>query len=154
MPDLSFRDARPGDLPFILTLLRDDSVTVTPDDPARAGDPAYRDAFAAIASDPNQMLLVAEEDGRPVGTFQLTFTPGLARLGAWRATIEAVHVVPDRRSAGIGGAMIRHALDLARTRGCAIAQLTSNKARTRAHAFYERLGFVRTHESFKYDLTK
>jgi hypothetical protein len=28
-------------------------------------------------------------------------------------------------------------------------QLTSNKARTRAHRFYERLGFVSSHEGFK-----
>lgn len=154
MPDLRFRDAQRDDLPFILTLIRDDSLVASVDDPARADDPAYRDAFAAIAADPNQMLLIAEEDGRPVGTFQLTFTPGLAYRGAWRATIEAVHVVPDRRSAGIGAAMMRHALNLSRARGCAIAQLTSNKARIRAHAFYDRLGFVRSHESFKYDLAK
>lgn len=37
----------------------------------------------------------------------------------------------------------------ARKAGCFRLQLTSNKARTRAHAFYARLGFVASHEGFK-----
>jgi hypothetical protein len=31
-----------------------------------------------------------------------------------------------------------------------MVQLTSNKKRTDAHRFYERLGFSRSHEGFKY----
>ena len=34
-------------------------------------------------------------------------------------------------------------------RGCALVQLTSDKARTDAHRFYERLGFTPSHEGFK-----
>jgi hypothetical protein len=37
----------------------------------------------------------------------------------------------------------------ARRRKCYRVQLTSNKVRARAHRFYERLGFARTHEGFK-----
>ena len=32
---------------------------------------------------------------------------------------------------------------------CALVQLTSDKARTDAHRFYERLGFVKSHEGYK-----
>jgi hypothetical protein len=33
-----------------------------------------------------------------------------------------------------------------------MVQLTSNKKRTDAHRFYERLGFLKSHEGFKYYL--
>jgi len=45
--------------------------------------------------------------------------------------------------------MMLWAIDEARRRGCFRIQLTSNKRRTRAHAFYGRVGFVATHEGFK-----
>ena len=40
-------------------------------------------------------------------------------------------------------------MEQARQSGCAIVQLTSNKARADAHRFYGRLGFAATHEGFK-----
>jgi hypothetical protein len=48
--------------------------------------------------------------------------------------------------------MIRWAIDRCRSRGCAIVQLTSNKKRLDAHRLYERLGFMKSHEGFKYYL--
>jgi len=36
--------------------------------------------------------------------------------------------------------------------GCKMVQLTSHKSRDRAHAFYERLGWTRSHEGFKLTL--
>ena len=48
--------------------------------------------------------------------------------------------------------MMRAANDEARRRGCNIVQLTSNKSRVDAHRFYQRLGFVRSHEGFKLHL--
>lgn len=37
----------------------------------------------------------------------------------------------------------------ARRRGCALVQLTTDKSRTSAHRFYQRLGFVASHEGMK-----
>lgn len=34
-------------------------------------------------------------------------------------------------------------------RGCALVQLTTDKSRTAAHRFYERMGFVASHEGMK-----
>jgi GNAT superfamily N-acetyltransferase len=48
---------------------------------------------------------------------------------------------------------VRHVEFLAREAGCYKLTLTSNKRRTDAHRFYERLGFARTHEGFRLDLT-
>jgi GNAT superfamily N-acetyltransferase len=109
----------------------------------------YYEAFDRLAADPHQLLVVAELDGQVVGTFQLTVIAGVARRGITRALIESVHVSPEHRSHGIGGEMMRWAIDEARKRGCQLAQLTSNNARPEAHRFYERLGFRPTHVGFK-----
>ncbi|OZM80465.1 GNAT family N-acetyltransferase [Pseudonocardia sp. MH-G8] len=112
----------------------------------------YREAFDAITADPGQLLLVAADGTRPVGTLQLSFLPGLARRGAWRAQIEAVRVHQDLRSEGVGAWMIGWAIEEARRRGCALVQLTTDKSRTSAHRFYERLGFMASHEGMKLGL--
>ncbi|HEX4512917.1 MAG TPA: GNAT family N-acetyltransferase, partial [Polyangiaceae bacterium] len=69
--------------------------------------------------------------------------------GARAMLVEAVHVQESERNRGIGETMMRFAIDEARRRGCQRVQLTSNKKRTDAHRFYERLGFTRSHEGFK-----
>jgi GNAT superfamily N-acetyltransferase len=116
----------------------------TPDDPA-----PYEDAFVRIDADPGQHLVVAERDGRVVGTVQLTVIPGLSRRGATRALIEAVRVHREERGGGLGTQLIEWAVEEARRRGCAVVQLTSDATRTDAHRFYERLGFAASHVGFK-----
>ncbi len=148
MNRLTFRAATTVDLPFIIALGIEDSVTPPGDDPD-AVDPAYAAALAAIDADPNQELFVAELAGERVGTFQLTYTPGLMRRGMWRGTIEGVHVVAAQRSRGLGSEMMRWAIGRCRERGCGVVQLTSNKKRADAHRFYVRLGFAQSHEGFK-----
>ena len=82
-------------------------------------------------------------------TFQLTFTRTLTNRGRLRASLESVQVREDQRSRGIGATMVAFAEKEARLRGAGLVQLTSNKKRTDAHRFYERLGYVKSHEGFK-----
>jgi len=96
--------------------------------------------------------VVAEIDGEPVGTLQLTFIPYLTYQGGWRALIEGVRVDAKIRSAGLGKAMVEHAIRRARERGCHLVQLTTDKARPEAKRFYETLGFVASHEGMKLPL--
>ncbi len=93
--------------------------------------------------------MVAEADRDIVATMQLSFIPGLARRGAMRAQIEAVRVHEAYRGRGLGAAILTWAIDEARRRGCALVQLTTDKSRTAAHRFYERFGFVASHEGMK-----
>ena len=147
---LTFRLAARSDVPAILELLADDEVSRARDGAiSEAGDAAHWAAFDAIDADPRNELIVVEEDGVPVGTFQLTFTPSLSRGGSERMTIEAVRVRSDRRGGGVGRQMMAWALDRGRERGCRLAQLTTDKRRTDAHRFYESLGFVASHEGMK-----
>ncbi len=148
LPGLIARRAVRADLPRLLELLADDDLGRNREG-VGSTDPVYEQAFEAIDRDDNQLLLLAELGGRVVGMLQLTFIPGLSRRGATRANIEAVRVDSSLRSRGIGGWLIAQAIEQARQRGCRMAQLTSDKRRTQAHAFYGRLGFVASHEGFK-----
>ena len=150
---LVFRKARLEDLRAILELLNDGKVANVLE---RIEDPmprVYKDAFAVLDGDPNQLLLVGETEGRIVASLQLTFIPGIAHQGAWRAQVEAVRVAREFRDRGIGEAMMRHVIALARERGCALVQLTTNKARDDAQRFYRGLGFTASHEGMKLRLS-
>ncbi|OFI37028.1 GNAT family N-acetyltransferase [Arthrobacter sp. SW1] len=134
-----------SDLPAILGLLAADQLKRED-----MSDPApYERAFEAIDADPAHLLMVGELGGSVVATFQLSFLPGLSRRGSWRAQIEAVRVDEALRGRGLGALMIGWAVDEARAKGCSLVQLTTDKSRTDAHRFYERLGFVASHEGMK-----
>ena len=154
MNDPTFRDAIEADLPTIIAMLAEEQIGGRKDDATEPLDSVYLAAFAAIVADPNQRLIVAELDGALVGTMQLSFLPGLLNHGAWRGQIEAVRIAADRRSLGLGARMIDWAVEQCRERGCFMAQLTSNNDRTRAHAFYEKLGWRKSHSGFKLYLTE
>ncbi|MFD8257502.1 GNAT family N-acetyltransferase [Streptomyces griseoluteus] len=150
MTDLSIRPAAPDDIPSIVAMLADDPLGAqreSPDDLT-----PYLAAFERLDTDPNQHLVVAVRDGRVIGTLQLTIIPGLSRKGATRSLIEAVRIHADERGSGLGSELIQWAVDTSRHLGCHLVQLTSDKTRTDAHRFYERLGFTASHEGFKLSL--
>jgi GNAT superfamily N-acetyltransferase len=150
MGDLDIRRATDQDLPAIVAMLADDPLGArreSPDDMT-----PYRAALERLEADPNQHLVVAVREDRVLGTLQLTIIPGLSRKGATRALIEAVRIHPDERGSGLGSLLIEWAIDTARRLDCQMVQLTSDKTRTDAHRFYERLGFRATHEGFKLPL--
>jgi ribosomal protein S18 acetylase RimI-like enzyme len=147
--DISFRQAETRDLPDIVRMLADDflgSQRERYEDPLPA---SYLSAFHQIESDPNNELIVAETDGRVVGTMQITFTPSISFQGGMRATVESVRVDELFRGRGIGREMMLWAMTRARSRGCISMQLTTNISRTDAHRFYETLGFEKTHLGMK-----
>lgn len=150
------RHAVRADLTGILRMLADDQLGSDREDPT--GLAPYEKAFDAIDADPAHLLLVGEltpSDGsraRLVATFQLSFLPGLSRRGSWRAQLEAVRVGTELRGQGVGAAMVEWAIGESRRRGCSLMQLTTDKSRTAAHRFYERLGFAASHEGMKLDL--
>ncbi|MFD7439867.1 GNAT family N-acetyltransferase [Streptomyces sp. NPDC059909] len=147
MSDLQIRPASPGDIPAIVAMLADDPLGArreSPDDLT-----PYTAAFERLAGDPNQHLVVAEREGRVVGTLQLTVIPGLSRRGATRSIIEAVRILADERGSGLGSRLIEWAVDESRRQNCQLVQLTSDASRADAHRFYERLGFEASHVGFK-----
>jgi GNAT superfamily N-acetyltransferase len=144
------RRAQALDVPSIVGLLAADQLGAYRDGADGAeGIAPYERAFAVIDADPAHLLVVGTREEDVVATLQLSVLPGLAHRGSTRMQIEAVRVRSDLRGLGLGEALIRWSVEQARARGCALVQLTSDKARTDAHRFYGRLGFVASHEGFK-----
>ncbi|WP_246868549.1 GNAT family N-acetyltransferase [Saccharopolyspora sp. ASAGF58] len=142
------RRATADDLGPIVELLAADQLGATRESAAEL-EP-YRRAFEAIDADPAHLLLVAATPGgQVVATMQLTFIPGLARRGALRAQIEAVRVHEQHRSHGLGREIFEWAIAESSGRGCTLVQLTTDKKRSDAHRFYDRLGFEASHEGYK-----
>jgi GNAT superfamily N-acetyltransferase len=147
---LQLRSARPDDLPVLLALLRQDALRTTPEPPDVTD--RQRAALDDLLADPRADVLVGELDGRLVCTATVNYLRGLSYDGGLICQIEAVRTVGDLRGQGIGRALIASIVETARERGCARVQLTSNRRRDRAHAFYERLGFTPSHVGFKLEL--
>ena len=146
---VTFRRATEADLPALVAMLADDTLGAQREDITLPLHEGYRRAFAQIDGDPRQMLVVGEMGGAVVATMQLTFLPGLSHKGGWRGQIEAVRVAADHRGGGIGAAMMEFAVETCRARGCHLVQLSTDRSRTDAHRFYDRLGFKQTHLGYK-----
>jgi ribosomal protein S18 acetylase RimI-like enzyme len=146
-----WREARRGDVPAVVALLRDDLLGAT-----RESDELtpYLAAFDQMAQEGGNLLIVAEysADGPIVATYQITFISGLSLQAARRAQIESVRVAQAQRGAGLGAALMADAEARARAAGCGLMQLTTNRTRERAQAFYERLGFTASHIGYKRNL--
>lgn len=144
---LQIREAGPQDLEAILALTAQDSQHYF-DEPEQVTE-NQRAALSEITADAHQQMLVGEIDGVVVCTAQVTWMRMLSADGGLYCQVEAVRTSSSRRGEGIGAALMTHVEDEARDRGAARIQLTSNLARTRAHSFYERLGYEGSHLGMK-----
>jgi len=148
LPDaVIVRTATWEDAEALIELLQAGALGTTQEDPVDLAP--YRTALSEIEGTPGSDVLVAERDGLVVGTCQLITFRHLQHRGGRCAEIESMHVAPDLRGTGIGSLLLEAALEFARDAGCYRVQLTSNAARSDAHRFYERHGFVGSHVGFK-----
>jgi ribosomal protein S18 acetylase RimI-like enzyme len=153
LQNLSLRFAEEKDLPEIVRLLIEDELGATRECLSDPLLPSYRNIFQSIKEDKNQALMVVEYEDKVIGTCHLTFMPSLSFKGSWRLNLENIHVDKKFQNQGVGTQMVQKAIDLGKKKGCTIIQLTTNKKRSRAKAFYEKLGFTPTHEGMKLYLT-
>ena len=143
-----FRKAEKTDLPEIVLMLANDPLGAMREDLQHPEK--YEHAFDIISKDANQELIVVEsEDGEVIGTFHLTFIQYLTHQGGIRVQVESVRVREDVRGQKIGEKMFQWIFDRAKERGAHLVQLTSDKKRADAIRFYQKLGFVDSHEGFK-----
>ena len=158
------RRAAEADVPALVALLRDDVLGAARESGSEEAAP-YTRAFALIDADPNQLLAAvieiageagssdqSHDDSTIVGTLQLSLLPSLSRRGTLRLQIEGVRIGASAQGIGLGTAVFEWAHECGRRFGAGLAQLTTDKSRTGAQRFYDRLGYVASHEGMKLPL--
>lgn len=147
---IRFRPASADDVSAVVALLADDVLGATREG-QQAG--AYLAAFTRMLGEGNNHLIVGEETGRIIATYQITYITSLSLTATRRAQVESVRVAANLRGRGIGAKLMHDAEARARKAGCSLIQLTTHRTRLDAHRFYERLGFTPSHIGYKRDLT-
>ena len=96
MNNIIFRKATQEDVATIVQLLANDKLGQLRENYANPLPAGYYEAFENINTDPNQELIVVEnEKNQLIGTFQLSFIHYLTYQGGIRAQIEAVRIRED-----------------------------------------------------------
>jgi ribosomal protein S18 acetylase RimI-like enzyme len=103
-----------------------------------SAEPVTAESLRQIVDRPGTHLLVARVDGAIAGTLTLVTFPILTGRRAW---IEDVVVDEAARGHGVGEALTREAIRLARAAGATTVDLTSRPSRAAANRLYVRLGF-------------
>lgn len=97
-----------------------------------------REHMTALLADPATTLLVAREGTAVVGMATVIVFTSPSRL---KARIEDVVVDEGARGHGVGEALVRECLSVARGRGARVAELESAARRGAANRLYARMGF-------------
>ena len=87
-------------------------------------------------------VIAAYEEGRAIGVAVLAYTWTLEHGGlcTW---LDELYVIPERRGAGIGTALLHEAMRVAEEDGCLAMDLEVDAEHVRAERLYEREGFAR-----------
>lgn len=146
-PDIDIRQAISRDAETLAQLLAemDDE---EPESMAASDVKQMREILAEMAAYPYFRAYLVVENEIAVGSFSLMIFSSPSHGGSAQAMLDAVVVTRSRRGSGIGQAMIRKALEIAKVAGCYKMTLSSNLKRTDAHRFYQQLGFTQHGISF------
>jgi len=96
-------------------------------------------------------VLVAKENNQIIGSVFLFYLP-IPAHGRPYAFLEGMVVDKNHREKGIGSALTKKAIDLARQKNCYKVIFTSALNRQDIHKFYEKLGFAKWGYEFRMDL--
>lgn len=100
--------------------------------------PSLDQLDALVKSESSTLLIVRADNGGIIGALSLTVYRVPTGI---RSIIEDVIVDGAARGQGIGEALMRRAIDIAKQKGAAHITLTSNPKRDAANRLYLRMGF-------------
>jgi ribosomal protein S18 acetylase RimI-like enzyme len=124
---VEIRRYRASDRPRLVALWR----RAFPDDPPRNEPNRMIDAKLAI----DDLIFVATVGDDVIGA-------AIAGYDGHRGWLYSVAVDESRRRQRVGSALIRHAIDVLRSRGCTKVNLQIRSTNAAVVAFYESLGFA------------
>jgi GNAT superfamily N-acetyltransferase len=137
---VSIRIARTSDADDVARLTTELGYTVEP--------PVLRERLSRILARADQRFLVAEAEGRTVAWLHAAIAE-FVETGRF-VLIAGLVVAESHRRRGIGRLLMERAEEWATEQGCPVVRLWSSSSRTRAHQFYERVGYtiIKTQYSF------
>ncbi len=143
MSELKIRELQKKDLQngFLTTL---DSLKQT----SNMDKNKAEEVFETINSNPNHIIVIAELDGKIVGTTTLLIEPKFIHDGGLVGHIEDVVVGKKFQGQGIGNKIVKFLLEVAKNRGCykTILNCTDD-----VKEFYEKNGFKHTANELRFD---
>lgn len=134
-PNVHVRQARPGDEPVVVALVRELAATGGWSTPI---DEAYAGHYLAA---PGSGVLLAERAGQVVGLLSFTVRPNLFHAGD-TALIEELIVHEGNRGQGVGDALLRAWVEAMRRRGCIEVSVSTMPDNEGARRFYRAHGLL------------
>lgn len=104
--------------------------------------------FEKINSNPDHIVVIAEVDGKIVGTTTLLIEPKFIHKGGLVGHIEDVVVDKNFQGQKIGEKIMKYILEYAKNRGCYKTILDSTDD---VKPFYEKLGFKHIANELRFD---
>ena len=143
MSELKIRELQKKDLQngFLTTL---DSLKQT----SNIDKNKAEEVFKKINSNPNHIIVIAELDGKIVGTATMLIEPKFIHDGGLVGHIEDVVVGRKFQGQKIGNEIVKNLLEFAKNRGCykTILNCTDD-----VKEFYEKIGFKHTANELRFD---
>jgi ribosomal protein S18 acetylase RimI-like enzyme len=113
--------------------------------------PGRSELMEMASSDADHLLVARDVDGTIIGSMTLVVFRIPTGIRAW---IEDVVVDGDARGRGVGEALNRRAIEIARSRGAKTVDLTSRPSREAANRLYQRIGFAaRETNVYRFDIS-
>jgi GNAT superfamily N-acetyltransferase len=147
---IAIREAKPGEEEQLLALY--EWLFAPPGSrPSQWNRDRARASVREAISSPRSAILVATDGGLLIAFCTAYLELNSVRFGQ-RCWVEDFAVDPQRRSQGVGAALLNAAKDWARNAGATHLELDSGLARADAHRFYEREGGTRQSYTFGWEL--
>ncbi len=116
---------------------------LNPEDPDISGKDETTALWEKIFNDPHQHVFVIEEDGQIVASCTLVTVNNLTRGGSPYGLVENVVTHGNYRKRGYGKAVLKKAVEAARSIGCYKVMLLTGRKDEGTLTFYENAGFTR-----------